>query len=115
MRERYEGLTKAELADHLAERGLSKTGNVDERVERLLTADSNLSVSRCSTTNAGDGSPRLPSPVSRRKVPRFTTVLSADNLTTDAHDDERVHPMVGSERCAMLPSRDRQLSSVNVG
>jgi hypothetical protein len=41
LRERYEGLTKAELADHLAERGLSKTGNVDERVERLLTADSN--------------------------------------------------------------------------
>jgi hypothetical protein len=41
LRERYEGLTKAERADHLAERGLSKTGNVDERVERLLTADSN--------------------------------------------------------------------------
>ena len=41
LRERYEGLTKAELADHLAERGLSKTSNVDERVERLLTADSN--------------------------------------------------------------------------
>ena len=41
LRERYEGLTKAELADHLAERGLPKTGDVDELVERLVTADSN--------------------------------------------------------------------------
>lgn len=72
------GLTKAELADHLAERGLPKTGEVDELVERLVTADSNWSVPRCSTTNAGDGSPPLPPPVSRGKVPRFTTVLSAD-------------------------------------
>ena len=38
---RYEGLTKAELADQLAERGLPKTGTVDELVERLVTADSN--------------------------------------------------------------------------
>jgi hypothetical protein len=40
-RSRYEGLTKAELAAQLAERGLPKTGNVDELVERLVTADSN--------------------------------------------------------------------------
>jgi hypothetical protein len=40
-RARYEGLTKAELAAQLAERGLPKTGNVDELVERLTTADSN--------------------------------------------------------------------------
>jgi uncharacterized protein YoxC len=38
-RERYEGLTKAELSDQLAERGLPKTGNVDELVDRLVTAD----------------------------------------------------------------------------
>jgi len=40
-RERYEGLTKVELADKLAERGLPKTGNVDELVDRLVSADSN--------------------------------------------------------------------------
>jgi uncharacterized phage infection (PIP) family protein YhgE len=40
-RARYDGLTKAELAAQLAERGLPKTGNVDELVERLVTADSN--------------------------------------------------------------------------
>ena len=40
-RERYEGLTKAELADQLAERGLPKTGNVDELVDRLVSANSN--------------------------------------------------------------------------
>jgi len=39
-RERYEGLTKVELADKLAERGLPKTGNVDELVDRLVSADS---------------------------------------------------------------------------
>jgi len=39
-RERYEGLTKVELADQLAERGLPKTGNVDELVDRLVSADS---------------------------------------------------------------------------
>jgi hypothetical protein len=39
-RERYEGLTKAELSDQLAERGLPKTGNVDELVDRLVSADS---------------------------------------------------------------------------
>ena len=39
-REPYEGLTKAELSDQLAQRGLPKTGNVDELIERLVEADS---------------------------------------------------------------------------
>jgi hypothetical protein len=39
-RERYEGLTKAELGDQLDQRDLPKTGNVDELVERLVEADS---------------------------------------------------------------------------
>jgi hypothetical protein len=39
-RERYEGRTKAELSDQLAKRGLPKTGNVDELIERLVEADS---------------------------------------------------------------------------
>ncbi len=39
-REPYEGLTKTELSDQLAERGLPKTGNVDELIERLVGADS---------------------------------------------------------------------------
>ena len=39
-RERYEGLTKAELGDRLDQRNLPKTGNVDELVERLVEADS---------------------------------------------------------------------------
>src|SRR5580658_7817482 len=39
-RERYEGLTKAELSDQLDHRHLPKTGNVDELVERLVEADS---------------------------------------------------------------------------
>ena len=39
-RERYEGLTKAELSDQLGRRDLPKTGNVDELVERLVGADS---------------------------------------------------------------------------
>jgi hypothetical protein len=39
-RERYEGLTKAELSDRLAERDLPKTGNVDELTERLIEDDS---------------------------------------------------------------------------
>jgi hypothetical protein len=39
-RERYEGLTKAELSDLLDQRDLPKTGNVDELVERLVEADS---------------------------------------------------------------------------
>ena len=39
-RERYEGLTKAELSDQLDQRNLPKTGNVDELVERLIEADS---------------------------------------------------------------------------
>ena len=38
-RARYEGLTKAELSDLLAERGLPKTGNVDDLIERLVVAD----------------------------------------------------------------------------
>jgi len=39
-RERYEGLTKAELSDQLDHRHLPKTGTVDELVERLVEADS---------------------------------------------------------------------------
>ena len=39
-RERYEGLTKAELSDQLAKRELPKTGNVDALIERLVQADS---------------------------------------------------------------------------
>jgi len=39
-RQPYEGLTKAELSDQLAERGLPKTGNVEDLVERLVSADS---------------------------------------------------------------------------
>ena len=38
-RERYEGLTKAELSDLLGQRDLPKTGNVDDLVERLVEAD----------------------------------------------------------------------------
>jgi SAP domain len=38
-RARYEGLTKAELSDLLAERNLPKTGNVDDLIERLVEAD----------------------------------------------------------------------------
>ena len=38
-RERYEGLTKAELSNLLAQRGLPKSGNVDELIERLVAAD----------------------------------------------------------------------------
>jgi hypothetical protein len=39
-RERYEGLTKAELSDQLAKRELPKTGNVDALIGRLVEADS---------------------------------------------------------------------------
>jgi vacuolar-type H+-ATPase subunit H len=39
-RERYEGLTKAELSEQLDKRHLPKTGTVDELVERLVEADS---------------------------------------------------------------------------
>ena len=39
-REAYEGLTKAELSDQLAGRGLPKTGNVGDLIERLVSADS---------------------------------------------------------------------------
>jgi hypothetical protein len=38
-RARYEGRTKAELSDLLAERNLPKSGNVDELIERLAEAD----------------------------------------------------------------------------
>jgi hypothetical protein len=38
-REPYEGLTKAELSNLLAKRGLPKTGNVNELIERLAEAD----------------------------------------------------------------------------
>ena len=39
-REPYEGLTKAELSDQLAERDLPKSGTVEELIERLVDADS---------------------------------------------------------------------------
>jgi hypothetical protein len=39
-RQRYEGLTKAELSDLLAKRDLPKTGNIDELIERLVEAHS---------------------------------------------------------------------------
>jgi hypothetical protein len=39
-REAYDGLTKTELSDQLAERGLPKTGNVEDLIERLVSADS---------------------------------------------------------------------------
>ena len=38
-RERYEGLTKAELAEQAAARDLPKTGTLEELVERLVEAD----------------------------------------------------------------------------
>lgn len=38
-RERYEGLSKAELAEELGRRSLPKSGNMDELVERLVDAD----------------------------------------------------------------------------
>ena len=38
-RERYEGLTKAELSDLLEQRRLPKTGTADELVQRLVEAD----------------------------------------------------------------------------
>jgi hypothetical protein len=38
-RVRYEGLTRAELSELLAQRGLPKTGNVDQLVDRLADAD----------------------------------------------------------------------------
>jgi SAP domain len=38
-RERYQGLTKAELSDLLEKRNLPKTGTIDELVERLVEAD----------------------------------------------------------------------------
>jgi methyl-accepting chemotaxis protein len=39
-REPYEGLTKAELVGQLTERGLPKSGTVDDLIERLVSADS---------------------------------------------------------------------------
>jgi glutamine synthetase type III len=38
-RQRYEGLTKAELSDLLAERDLPKSGNTDQLIDRLVEAD----------------------------------------------------------------------------
>jgi hypothetical protein len=38
-REAYVGLTKAELSDQLAERGLPKTGNLEDLIDRLVSAD----------------------------------------------------------------------------
>ncbi|HUA30009.1 MAG TPA: SAP domain-containing protein [Streptosporangiaceae bacterium] len=38
-RKRYEGLTKTQLSDLLAQRDLPKTGNVDQLVDRLVEAD----------------------------------------------------------------------------
>jgi hypothetical protein len=38
-RERYQGMTKSELADELAGRDLPKRGPVDELIERLVDAD----------------------------------------------------------------------------
>ena len=38
-RDRYEGLTKTELTDRLAERGLPRTGTVEELTARLVSAD----------------------------------------------------------------------------
>jgi len=40
-RTRYEGLTKTELSDELANRDLPKSGTVDELIDRLVSADSN--------------------------------------------------------------------------
>jgi len=40
LRQQYQELTKSELADQLAERGLPKTGTVDELIDRLVSADS---------------------------------------------------------------------------
>jgi hypothetical protein len=39
-RQRYEGLTKAQLSERLASRHLPKTGNINELIERLVEADS---------------------------------------------------------------------------
>jgi len=39
-RQPYEGLTKAELIGQLTERGLPKSGTVDDLIERLVSADS---------------------------------------------------------------------------
>ena len=39
-REAYQGLTKVELSDKLAERDLPKSGTVEELIERLVSADS---------------------------------------------------------------------------
>jgi hypothetical protein len=40
-RQRYQELSKAELADQLSDRGLPKTGTVDELIDRLVSADTN--------------------------------------------------------------------------
>lgn len=38
-RQRYDGLSKAELSDELANRELPKTGTVDELIDRLVSSD----------------------------------------------------------------------------
>jgi hypothetical protein len=38
-RERYQGLTKAELSDRLAQRGLPRSGTVGQLIDRLVEAD----------------------------------------------------------------------------
>jgi len=38
-RQRYEGLTKAELSDLLAQRGLPRSGNVGQLIDRLVESD----------------------------------------------------------------------------
>jgi hypothetical protein len=38
-REPYEGRTKAELSEELAQRGLPKTGNVNDLIDRLVDSD----------------------------------------------------------------------------
>ena len=40
-REAYDGLTKAELSDQLADRGLPRTGNVEDLIDRLVEANDN--------------------------------------------------------------------------
>ena len=40
-RKAYDGLTKAELSEQLAERGLARTGNVEDLIDRLVEANDN--------------------------------------------------------------------------
>jgi len=65
-------LTKAELSDQLAEGGPPKTGNVDELIERLVSADSEQPTAVPECNDAGVGSP---SPPHRRRRRRSTLML----------------------------------------